>query len=61
MKKQKKSRKINDTDNEVQKPKAKNAGGISWTRVKIWMVIIVIEIMFSSVIENIIWSVIALI
>ncbi len=38
-----------------------NTRGISWTEIKIWIAIVLVEVMLSAVIENIIWTIIVLI
>jgi hypothetical protein len=50
--------KINNTDNEAQQTESIKAGSLSWTEVKIWIVIVVIQIIFSAIIENFIWTII---
>lgn len=44
---------------QIKNAKVKKAGGISKTEITIWIVIIMIEIMFSSIIENMIWAIIS--
>jgi hypothetical protein len=50
-----------NTRDEVQKGEFIKVGGISWTEVSIWIVIVTVLVMFSAVIENFIWTIIALI